>query len=378
MSKENLEKIMDALPEEEQHRLSEQAAQPLKGKNTIPVLNPITAKDLQEKKMPPLVWVVDDILPVGVCVLAAKPKRGKSFFALDLCLSVCNGFDFLGYKTHPGACLYFDIESGQRRPKDRLEKMLKGKLAPANLYIVTMEELENSEHEAGKALKIGSGFEILLDGFLNDHQEIKLVVIDILARARQGKKNKEDDYERDYRDFGELIRIANNHKVCVMCVMHNTKTEHSDPFDDIQGSAGVMGSLDTAMVIQRTNTEDNDSTLYIRGRDIEEQALVMSFDNGKWIRRGTQEEVERQQLETEYKGSPIIQTIEALLKDQSEWKGTPKELITESIYKGTHIGYSPKKTGEEIGRFWSMLERDYLARYLGHKTKGNTYLFKRK
>ncbi len=326
---------------------------------TLPALKPISAAALQEMELPPLQWVVDNILPVGVGVLAAKPKRGKSFFALDLCLSVCNGYDFLGYKTHPGACLYFDLESGKRRPKDRIEQLLGGRPAPANLYIITREELEAAARETfTDALQIGNGFEVVLSQYLDQHPEIKIVVLDILARVRQDKTSKTDDYERDYRDFGELVKIANKYSVCVLCVMHNTKTEHADPFDDIQGSAGVMGSLDTAFVIQTRNTEKDEAALYIRGRDIDEALLYMYFDNGKWIKRGTAEEIERQQLEREYKNSNVIKTIFYLLEDQDTWTGSAKELITASYYAGSHIGIDPRMVGAEIGRFENLLNAE--------------------
>lgn len=344
----------------------------------LPVLKPITAKDLQVMELPPLVWVVDDILPVGVCVLAAKPKRGKSFFALDMCLSICEGFSFLGYKTHPGACLYFDLESGKRRPKDRIEQILNGRPAPANLHIITRDELNSAAREAGhEALMLGSGFEPVLCQFLDMHTEIKLVVIDIFARIRQEKNGRTDDYERDYRDFGALIQIANKYSVCVMCVMHNTKTEHADPFDDIQGSAGVMGSLDTAMVIQTRNMTDNEAALYIRGRDIEEQRLILSFENCKWKKQGTAEEIERQQLERDYSKSNVIKTVFALLKDQDTWTGSATDIKHASIMNGTPVSIDVSTIGVELTRFKSLLDFEGIVFTRTKKTKSNIYEFKR-
>ena len=56
---------------------------------------------------------------------------------LDMALCICRGFDFLGFRTKKCACLYMDLESTRRRPKSRMEQILKGELAPDDLYIVT-------------------------------------------------------------------------------------------------------------------------------------------------------------------------------------------------------------------------------------------------
>jgi hypothetical protein len=39
----------------------------------------------------PVQWIVQDILPAGVSMLCAKPKQGKSWFALDLAMAVAAG-----------------------------------------------------------------------------------------------------------------------------------------------------------------------------------------------------------------------------------------------------------------------------------------------
>lgn len=334
---------------------------------------PVSARDLQEMELPPLEWVVKDILPVGVAVLAAKPKRGKSYLALDMCLAVCNGFDFLGFKTVQGDCLYFDIESGRRRPKDRIEKKLHGRQAPDNLYLITMDEITNS----GEPKKIGTGFEQQLSDLLTAYPNINLVVIDIFAKIRQEKTSKTDDYERDYRDFGALGKIANTYNVCVLCVMHNTKGEHADPFDDIQGSAGVMGSLDTAMVIQTRGTDDDEAALYIRGRDIEEQKIYLSFANGNWTRKGTAEEIARHQLEIDYIKSNVVKTIFAILKDHDAWTGTAHELIRASILAGTHIGIDERSVGVELARFKDLLLEDGIQYTKERKSKGWEQTFRK-
>jgi RecA-family ATPase len=60
----------------------------------------------------PLEWVVGDILPAkGRCLLTASAKSGKTFFALELGLSVAAGADFLGLRVpRPQRVLYCQSE----------------------------------------------------------------------------------------------------------------------------------------------------------------------------------------------------------------------------------------------------------------------------
>ena len=66
-----------------------------------PVGPGFTAADLQKKKFAPINWVVPGIVVEGLTLLAGKPKRGKSWFALNLALAVAQGGTTLGAITAP-------------------------------------------------------------------------------------------------------------------------------------------------------------------------------------------------------------------------------------------------------------------------------------
>jgi AAA domain len=58
-----------------------------------------TAGDLMAQELPEPSWIVPDILAEGVAILAGKPKLGKSWMALGLCVAVASGGYALG--TNP-------------------------------------------------------------------------------------------------------------------------------------------------------------------------------------------------------------------------------------------------------------------------------------
>ena len=57
---------------------------------------------LLAEEFPPIRWVVPDVLPEGVTILAGKRKLGKSWLAMDLCLGVAQGGAVLGTKRVEG------------------------------------------------------------------------------------------------------------------------------------------------------------------------------------------------------------------------------------------------------------------------------------
>ena len=70
-------------------------------------------------ELPPIRHVVEGLLPMGMGVLVAKPKLGKSWMVLDLCLAVAQGEPFLGFPTRQHGTLYLALEDGKSRMQTR-------------------------------------------------------------------------------------------------------------------------------------------------------------------------------------------------------------------------------------------------------------------
>src|SRR5215217_8368001 len=98
----------------------------------------ITAAELMAKEFEPTRWVVPDVLPEGVTVLAGKPKKGKSWMALGMCEAVAAGGVALGTRrVEQGDTLYLALEDNKKRLKKRLQKVLNGATAPDNMHLHT-------------------------------------------------------------------------------------------------------------------------------------------------------------------------------------------------------------------------------------------------
>ena len=56
----------------------------------------ITAEEIQDKTYSDPKWIVKDLLPEGLAIIAGKPKVGKSWLALNVALAVSLGGRVLG------------------------------------------------------------------------------------------------------------------------------------------------------------------------------------------------------------------------------------------------------------------------------------------
>lgn len=73
----------------------------------VPCVDVVDVSELQDKTLPPMKWLIDDLLPVGgVVMLSAKPKMGKSFLAIQLALSVASGGEFRLPSTETRGSIY--------------------------------------------------------------------------------------------------------------------------------------------------------------------------------------------------------------------------------------------------------------------------------
>ena len=65
-------------------------------------------------------FIVDKMLYSGLYILAGAPKVGKSWLALDLCISLASGKQFLKHETNKGETLYLALEDSLLRLQNRV------------------------------------------------------------------------------------------------------------------------------------------------------------------------------------------------------------------------------------------------------------------
>ncbi len=101
-------------------------------------LQTIDADTLQSTAYKPMSFLVDDLLPQGLHLLAGAPKIGKSWLALWLCLCAAQGKPLWTFATRPCEVLYLCLEDSFQRIQSRLFDLTED--APPTLHFAVMSQ----------------------------------------------------------------------------------------------------------------------------------------------------------------------------------------------------------------------------------------------
>ena len=224
----------------------------------------INAEELLSHPLPPTRFIIDQLLPQGLHILAGATKIGKSWLALALCLCVVKGEALWSFAAQKCGVLYLCLEDSYQRIRCRLLDLTED--APDTLYFSVM------------SAQLHNGLEQQIEQFLSEHPNTGLVVIDTLQRVR-GSGDNGNPYANDYRDIGALKALADKHRIAILLIHHVRKLKSDDPMDMISGTNGISGATDTNFVLMKTSRSENTATLYCTGRDIVYRELRLEFDS---------------------------------------------------------------------------------------------------
>jgi AAA domain len=244
----------------------------------------ITAEQLEQEIYEPIQFVVPDLIPAeGVTLLCSKPKFGKSWLALDLCIGCTTNRFILGQiKPRQGDVLYLALEDSPRRLQRRMAKLLptfKGQWPKGLTFATTWRRV----NEGG------------LDDIRAWHKSVEkptLVVVDVLVKVRPISTGRRSAYELDYEALAGLHNLAIDLGVAVIVVHHTRKMAAEDIMDTVSGSFGLVGAADTIIVIERRG---QGAVFDVRGRDVESAELAIQFNKEtcRWTLLGFATDVHR-------------------------------------------------------------------------------------
>ena len=215
--------------------------------------------------MKPIEYCVDGLISQGLFVLAGAPKVGKSWLALDMCLSIAKGEKVLGKETLCGHAVYLSLEDSLIRLQNRL-------------YELTDEPSDNLNF-AIMAESISNGLPEQIEYCRKRFDDLKIVVIDTLQKVRN---ESESSYSSDYKELSVLKSLADKLGIAIVLVHHTRKCSDSDPFNMISGSTGLSGCVDGSMVLIESKRGSRKAKLYCVGRDIENQEINVVFESSRW------------------------------------------------------------------------------------------------
>ena len=289
-------------------------------------LETINAEDLQNRTYEPTPFLVDELIPEGLHILAGAPKIGKSWLALWLCLCVAQGQALWNFATTQGEALYLSLEDSFQRIQTRLFDLTED--APPTLHFAIMADT------------LKHGLEQQIEQFLTEHPTTKLVVIDTLQRVR-GTGSDSNLYANDYQEIGLLKKLADRHHIAILLIHHLRKLHDDDPMNMISGSTGLSSAADSAFVLQKNARSANAASLHCTGRDIPDRTLKLELGEDDHVWKlladsktcSTTSKISTLQIEN---------LLSELLRADSENLGSPSALSAKIDPDGS-LSITPKK-----------------------------------
>ena len=297
--------------------------------------------------MQPLRFFVDGLITSGLYILAGYPKVGKSWLALDICLSIATGRDVLSATTIKGTALYLCLEDSKARMQDRLYELTD---EPADdLHFVLMAD------------KIGSGIEEQIESFVMQHRDTCVVFIDTLQMIRG--TSIDNAYAADYNDLSSLKAVADKLGIAIVLVHHLRKTKDADPFNMISGTTGISGCADGSFVLIKSKRSEHKATLHCTGRDIEDKEIGLEFRNKRWT---VTDEVEPKDPDT------FSFAVHDLMLELKMFRGTATEMCALMKNKyGTEV-FPNRLTRDLVQHTYEM--RSYGVEFSHNRSNGQRLL----
>lgn len=290
--------------------------------------NAVDLRTWGKTEYPPTRWIIPDLLAEGLTLLAGDPKAGKSFFALDMALSVATGRQFWGLDTQQADILFLGLEDTLGSLQERADALgfdLGG--LPASSIV----SCDTTRADLGGLDDIRH--------WLTETPTAGLVVIDIWGKFKSPAKVGTDQYEETIQKLGELSALAYSRHCALMLVHHTNKRggRSEDIFSDIHGSQGLRGSAYTNMVIVRKKNPDKEpaeeparADLHIesKGAPGQRYKLINSKHGTKCI-----------------KWVPIdAQSLQVEEIERRKQKGTNARLVIEALEGGAKTGIELQST----------------------------------
>lgn len=273
------------------------------------LLKTVDAETLLATPLKPIRFVVDQLIPQGLHILAGSPKIGKSWLMLQLCLQVSKGEPLWEYDTNKCDVLYLCLEDTYNRVQNRMFHI--------------SDEASSNLHFAIAAKLIDNGLKEQIENFISLHPDTGLVVIDTFQRIR-GMSFNTNAYANDYCDTALLKSIADKHGIALIVVHHLRKNTADDPVMMISGSTGISGGVDCNYVLVRDKRSVDTAKLVVSGRDTEYQEITIKFEHCTWQFISCEKSEDIAKRETP---AIIFQLVE-FMKIQSDWIGNATELLT--------------------------------------------------
>jgi hypothetical protein len=235
-----------------------------------------TARGIMATPEAPLPYLVPQRVPPGLVIIGGRPKSRKSWYALQLGIACTTKRRFMGAPPRGGRALYIALEDNDPRMRQRLAFFgLTPETAPENLHLFYEWPLGLEGAEK-------------IERWLLKYPDTVLVIVDVLARFRGPRDQRQSAYDADYLTMGMLHGIAARHSGLVVLVVHHVrKGAVDDAVEAISGTFAIAGAADAYMILRKGEGEQ--WIAHVDGRDWDQwdHEFSWTFKQGEgWVQVG--------------------------------------------------------------------------------------------
>jgi len=318
-------------------------------------LDTMSADELMDMQFPDNQELIEKLLGKGLYLLVGASKIGKSWLVLWLAHCVSLGEPVWDLKTRKSDVLYLSLEDTNQRLQRRLVEVSGGETG--NLTIATDAEL------------LGNGLEEQLTNFLQEHPDVKFIIIDTLQKIRQLKADSYS-YAGDYATLTALKQIADRYDLTILVVHHTRKQDADDTVNKISGTTGLIGCADGSLILEKEERLGTRGSLTVTSREHPDMKLLLDFDREekkwKFLSYADAPDVEPE--------DPILEAVSGFLHEKGKWKGTATQLLDALLKADPTLCAKPNSLVRKLNAKSKELSDRYGIRYYGQRVENVKYL----
>ncbi|MCP4544610.1 MAG: AAA family ATPase [Chloroflexi bacterium] len=204
---------------------------------------PICRANELEIQQPDQIWLIEQIWTEGaVGIIGGAPKCCKSWFGLDMAVSVASGTDCLGRfaVNQTGPVLVFLAEDAGPAVRARIQALCTQRnldIDHLNLYVITASTLR---------LDLGADQQ-RLDATL-EHLSPRLLLLDPMVRLHRLDENNAADISKL---LGFVREMQRSHHTAIALVHHAGKKHRAQPGQGLRGSSDLHAFGDSNAYLAR-------------------------------------------------------------------------------------------------------------------------------
>lgn len=224
----------------------------------------VSALEMSKQSITERPDIIENLLPIGVTLISAPSKMGKTFLCMQMANAIAKGDSFLGYQCKKKNAYYIALED----PKDNQIRRLKNSGSKIS---------QGYDIEFCEPYQVSFNLEKKILNYLHFNPELGVVIVDTFEKIRDCN---ERTYSIEYKEVTHYHELAMKYGISIILVMHTIKNiNYTNIFANVSGSAGTLAAADGLMVLIRNQMDSNIKELHLDGKGIPADIIKMKQNN---------------------------------------------------------------------------------------------------